>query len=194
MSFSILSGNLILNLGILFFAVFICSLGIPGGFVWLVSSGALSSNLFELIIVMTTGAAAAILGDFSAYFIAKKFSVRLLPKLRKWRLFKDKEEAIKGKFIVSDFSIIFFSRFLFTEICAIVSYISGLEQIKKRKFLIAVIPGEIIYAIFYPIIGFFFKETWNDITILITNITTILLIIIIMIIIIVRYKITHQKK
>ncbi len=185
----------LLSLGILFFLVFLSSLGFPGGIVSLAAAGALAGSFEQLILVMIAGILGAILGDVLAYEAARKFSRFVSSGLKKFMFSTDKESGIERKIAKSEFSIIFFSRFLFTALCAPVSYISGLLSVKRKKFLIPVVSGEILYGAIYPILGFSFKSTWNDLTNVVADIVTgITLIIIIAIIIRVLYLKRNKRK
>jgi len=179
MILSAIFGSTIINLIILFVVVFFCAFGIPGGGIWLVASGAAVNTYSDLAIVMIVGVSAAILGDFSAYMIARKFSFRLQNWLLKFKFYNKNEEKIKLQFNKSEFPILFLSRFLVQGLCAAATYVSGFLRLKMRKFLIAIIPGEMIYGISFPLLGFLFKETWNDYTNIFSDITSILLLIVV---------------
>jgi membrane protein DedA with SNARE-associated domain len=194
MIFPTISINFLFSLGLLFILVFLSSLGLPGGIISLISAGAFANNIFELILIMIIGIVAAISGDYSAYLLAEKFSSKLSPRLNKWTLFRDNEIKVRKKLDSSWFYIIFVSRFLLTELCAVISYISGFIRIGKKKFLIAVISGEILYGIIYVLIGFLFKAVWNEITTVITNAMTIIVLIIITALILYILKKVLSKK
>ena len=155
---------------ILFLWVYSSSLGIPLGALFAIMSfGALASTPQELGIVMVTVFLATVLGDLTAYGLARYFSGRIMKKIKTYR-FMEKNEALARKMLERyEIKIIFFTRFALTGLCSIVSYLSGLQKINKKKFLLAVILGEGIYTIIYPLIGFFFKETWNELIQIISN-------------------------
>jgi len=192
MILSAIFGTTVINLIILFVVVFFCAFGSSGGAIWLVASGAGASTTYELMLVMIVGASAAILGDFSAYLIARKFSLRLQVWLRKFKFFSKNEAEVKSKFNSSEFFILFFSRFFFQEICAAATYISGFLRLKIRKFLIAIVPGELIYGTTFPLIGFLFKETWIEYT-TIFNDVTILILLAIVAYFLIRWSIKYYK-
>ena len=175
MILSAIFGTTIINLIVLFVVVFFCAFGIPGGGVWLVASGAAANTSSDLLIIIIVGVSAAILGDFSAYMIARKFSFRLQNWLRKFKFYSKNEGEVKLKFNQSEFFILFFSRFLVQGLCAAATYVSGFLRLKIRKFLIAIVPGEAIYGSAFPLIGFLFKETWKDYTNIFNDVAAILL-------------------
>jgi membrane protein DedA with SNARE-associated domain len=174
MILSAIFGTTLINLIILFVIVFFCAFGIPGGVIWLVASGAAASTTSELTLVVIVGVSAAILGDFTAYMLARKFSFRLQDWLKKFSFYSKNEAEVHSKFNQSEFYILFFSRFMFQGLCAAATYISGFLRLRIRKFLIAIVPGEIIYGAAFPLIGFFFKETWKDYTNIFSDVTAIL--------------------
>jgi len=175
MILSAIFGATLINLIILFVVVFFCAFGIPGGGIWLVASGAAANNISELMLVMVVGVSAAILGDFTAYMLARKFSFKLQNWLRKFHFYSKNEAEVHAKFNQSEFYILFLSRFLVQGLCAAATYVSGFLRLRIRKFLIAIIPGEMIYGISFPLLGFFFKETWNDYTTVFSDVTAFLL-------------------
>lgn len=175
----LISGINLVNLSILFIWIFITSLGVPGGVVAMVSSGALANSFIELIPVILITVSAAILGDITAYELARKFSLRLSKKLIKFKFFKNNEIKSRDLLKKHEFSFVFFTRFALIGLCAVVSYISGFERLNRKKFYMAVISGEIIYASLYPIIGFIFKETWNDLVNIIQDILIIVVLIVV---------------
>jgi membrane protein DedA with SNARE-associated domain len=175
MALSIISGNYVLNLGIIFIWNFLGSLGAPGGMVLLLSSGALADNLFELATVMAIGVVSSILGDLVAYEAARKFSTYVSSRLANFKSFREGELKVRMVFEKSAYPLIFVTRFAILSLCTVVSYISGFEKLKRKKFYIAMISGEILYGVSYPLIGYVFKESRGDILVLIINATAILL-------------------
>lgn len=183
----------LITLGILFILAFLASLGAPGALVWMLYSGALANSFLELIPVILTTAAAAILGDIVAYELAKRFSLALPSRLMKFKFYKSSEIKARELFQKSGFFVVFLTRFAFTGLGAVVNYISGFEKIKRKKFLIAVVSGEIIYGIIYPLMGFIFKETWNDLVNVIGDIIVILVSIIIAMFLVAAYMKKRKK-
>ncbi len=198
MILSVLFGTTTTNLVVLFVVVFFCAFGVPGGVIWLVATGAAANTPSELAVVMLVGSSAAILGDFSAYMLARKFSLRLQRWLERFRFYRKNEPRVKSGFEKSEFFILFFSRFLIQSLCAAATYVSGFLRLKKRKFLAAIVPGEIIYGCAFSLLGFFFEETWKDYTTLIGDIVTLLFLAVVVFFLIrwaVRYyKLSHKAK
>jgi membrane protein DedA with SNARE-associated domain len=197
MILSAIFGASTINLIILFTIVFFCAFGFPGGVLWLVASGAGANTPFELSLVMIVGASAAILGDFTAFMLARKFSLKLQKRLRKFKFYRNNETHVKLKFNKSEFFLLFFSRFLFQSLCAATTYVSGFLRLKIKKFLFAIVPGEIIYGMAFPLLGFLFKETWKDYTNIVSDIAALLLLIIFsyyFISWVIRYYKTRRKK
>ena len=70
---------------------------------------------------------------------------------------------------------IFLSRFLVTGIGASVNYISGLELYSLKRFAFFVVTGEILYSVELLFLGYFFKETFEEIANLFTNFSTLII-------------------
>jgi membrane protein DedA with SNARE-associated domain len=152
------------SLGILFAVIFISSLGVPGATFWMLSAGALASSASDLVAVMIVVAMAAILGDLTAYELARRFSLPVSKLLRRFRIYRKNEQKVRSRLARSEFSLVFFTRFLLTALCSIVSYVSGFMRLSRARFAAAVVAGESLYGILYPALGFMFKETWRDLS------------------------------
>jgi len=168
-----------LNFALLFIVCFASSLGFPGGDIWLVSTGALAATSSDLIPVISVGFVAALLGDLAAYLLAYRFSSSVYRFLNRYKKFKENELSIRLRLAKSEFALVFLSRFLLTGLGAAVSYISGFTRLNRRKFIVAAILGDILYAAIYILLGFFFKEVWMDLTSIINEIVASILLLII---------------
>jgi len=153
----------------IFIWTFFSAFGLYGGGVLLISSGALASNLSELLVIMIIGAVAAILGDIATYEVARAFSPYFARLVSKFKFFRKSEVKARELLDGSQFLWVFFTRFVITTLGPVVNYIGGFTKMKRKKFFAAVISGEILYAILYPALGFVFKETWNDLSNIITD-------------------------
>ena len=176
---SAISGLNLINLSIILIWTFLASLGVPGGLVWIISSGALANNIMELIIIMIVSAIGSIVGDLTAYEVARRYSSPLYTGLSKLKFFRNGESKSRVLFKRYGFSLIFFSRFAITGLCVAVSYISGFEKLNRKKFISAVVFGELLYGLIYPLMGFVFKETWIDLASVIQDVLVIAVLIII---------------
>jgi len=180
MIFPIFSWISLLNFGLLFILTLLGSLGlVPGTLIWIASSAAMASSLSDVLLIIIIVSLAAIIGDIIAYEIARKFSFAISSWLSKFKSFQKGEHKARNMLKKHEFSIVFLSRFLLTSLDVIVSYISGFERIDRKKYIIAVILGEILYALMYTVAGFMFKETWVELTSVIGDITWILVFVII---------------
>ncbi len=169
----------LLNLGIVFIWTVGSSFGIPGAMVYLVSAGAIAKSIQEVMIIILICFCAAVIGDITAYSLARKFSSTLSITLRKFKFFSMGEIESRNLLKKYAFSAVFLTRFFLTGLCAVVSYISGFEKLNRKKFIFAVLGGELIYASIFPLIGFVFKEMWNDIIAVLNDILIIFILIII---------------
>jgi len=172
-----IAGLSIASLIVLFFYGLLGSLGLPGGSLTLIAFGSLSGNITALIFVIIISFIAAVLGDILAYELARKLSDDFRNKLRKFSFFMNNELKAKNLLNKYEFPIIFFTRFALISLCVVVSYVSGFEKINRRKFILAVITGEILYAIIYPLIGFIAGEVFSSILSTINDVIIVILLV-----------------
>jgi membrane protein DedA with SNARE-associated domain len=145
----------------------------------IVSFGANTSNLSDLIILILVVYSATLIGDISIYFIAKYFSKRVLKFVRRFKWYKKHEKRYKKLLNKYGFWIVFVSRFLVSEVCLVVNYISGFERFNSKKFISAVILGELVFSVLYVLFGYLFKDTWTYLLGLVQNSIRIILLILI---------------
>ena len=194
-SISIISGINPINLAVLFIFVFFSSFGFPGGLVAMISSGAIAGSFWDILIIIIIAAIAAILGDILAYELARKFSTFIKKRLQKYKFYLKGEIRARSLIGKYEFFSVFITRFLLTGLCAITSYISGFEKLNRKKYLLAVISGEILYAIIYTILGYIFRLAWNDLITFLDNIVIItILIAAAVVLVIVIYRIRKRRK
>lgn len=139
----------------LFFWVLTGALGVPGSTIGIMLFGSLATKISSLFSVIIIVYIAVVLGDIIAYELASFFSKKFRRKLRRFSFFKDNERKVKNLLERYEFSIIFFTRFAFTGLCQVTSYVCGFEKVNRKKFVVAVLIGEILFAINYSLIGFF---------------------------------------
>ncbi len=154
-----------LNIGsaiLLFFWVFAGSLGIPGGAITMIAYGSLAGSVSKLILFIIISFVAAVIGDILAYELARRLSNKLRNKLRNFSFFRNNEPKVRSLLNKYGFYIIFFTRFGLVNLCAVTSYVSGLEKINRKKFIFAVISGEFLFAIIYPLMGYTLGEIFSN--------------------------------
>jgi membrane protein DedA with SNARE-associated domain len=194
-SISIISGINPMNLAVVFILVFLSSFGFPGGLVAMISSGAIANSFWNIILIIIIAAIAAILGDILAYELARKFSLRIKRRLQRYRFYIKGETKAKSLTIKYEFFSVFITRFFLTGLCAITSYLSGFEKLNRKKYIIAVISGEILYAVIYVTLGYVFRLAWNDLVSILNNIIIItILIAAAVVLVFIIYRIRKKKK
>lgn len=127
----------------------------------LVSFGASASGIPKLLLLMLITYVAASLGDITIYLITRRFSNKVLKLLKKFKLYHKNNKRARLLLKKYGFWIILVSRFTLTEICLIMNYVAGFTKFNKKKFVTAVLLGELIYAIAFTLFGYIFKDTWN---------------------------------
>ena len=150
------------GLVVLFFWILIGSLGLPGGTVEMIAVGSLATGIYSLIIVILISFAASVAGDILAYELARKLSGRLRSKLVTFSFFESNEKKARSLLNKYGFYMVFLSRFALISLCQVMSYVSGLEKYNRKKFIIAVVSGELLFAIIYPLIGFAVGEVFGN--------------------------------
>jgi membrane protein DedA with SNARE-associated domain len=135
---------------------------------------------------------AASVGDIAAYELAKFFSERFRSKLRRFSFFRDNEKKARKLLKKHEFSIVFWTRWLFFALCAVVSYVAGFEEIDRKKFITAVLVGEFLYAVVHSVIGYFLGEVINNLISTVTNLT-LLLALLAVVIYLIRYFVKKRK-
>lgn len=159
---SIFSGLSLISLGIVFGWALISSFGVPGDFAGIITVIALSNSLSDVIIITLFALLGAITGDILSYELARNFSPYITKKLKKFKFYTNNEEKVRRLLNKYEFAYVFWTRFTVTGLGVVLNYLSGLEKIDRKKFIMATILGEIVYAIIYGILGYAFKETFND--------------------------------
>lgn len=138
----------------LFLWVLTGALGVPGSTVGIIIFGSLATKISSLIPIIIIVYIAVVIGDIIAYELASFFSKKFRKKLRKFSFFRDNEKKVKKLLEKYEFSIILFTRFALTGLCQVTSYVCGFEKVNRKKFIIAVLIGELLFAILYSLIGF----------------------------------------
>lgn len=126
------------------------------------SFAAFATSVDGLIYLILLVLAATVLGDLSAYFITRRFSDKLEKWMKKFRWYSKHEEKYRAKFNEYGFIFVFLTRFLITGAGLVVNYVSGFEKMDKKKFISAVILGQLVAALLYTLIGYIFKDTWTE--------------------------------
>lgn len=188
-----IAGLGITSLLFLFFYILIGSLGLPGGTVTMIGFGSLAGSFSGLVIVILISFIAAVFGDILAYELARRLSEQFRSKLRRLSFFVNNELKAKNLLDKYGFIIIFFTRFALISLCVVVSYISGFEKISRKKFILAVITGEFLFAIIYPLIGFVAGEIFSS---MLTTINDIIIVILLVVLVFyfIRFLIKRRRK
>ena len=145
-----------------FLLVISSSFGFPGGIITMIALGSLCKDIPSLILVMGVAFFASVFGDMLAYELARRISDKVEKRLRKFNFFVDNEQKARRLLSRYGFWIIFFTRFALVGLCAVISYICGLEKYNRKKFFLAVLAGEFFYALIYPLLGFTVGEVFSN--------------------------------
>lgn len=184
-----MTGISVLGLITIFLLQIAGSFGFPGGSLTLIAFASSITNLSSLLVFTIVVFIAAALGDIAAYEVAKFFSEEFRWKLRKFSFFKDNEEKARKLLKEHEFSIVFWTRWLFFALCAVVSYVAGFEEIDRKKYIFAVLIGEFLYALVHSLAGYFLGEVINNLISTVTDFTLLLASLVVVV-----YLINYMRK
>lgn len=162
---------------ILFFGAILAQLGIPVGIMFFIMfAGALTTNFVDLLPTFLIVLAGEVIGDLSAYHIGKNLShlsaiQKIFQKPHINYLMQKSGNFLKKH---GDSSV-FITRFVVFGLGPYLNYLVGLQRYSIKKFILAVIAGEILYATELLLLGYIFKDTFEDIVIIISNFSTLII-------------------
>lgn len=162
---------LVWGLPILLLLIFLGQLGLPlGTLLFLCWYGSTLTHPESLFWVIPTLMIPAILGDYVAYYIARRYRSQVLSFInlrpRAARQFSRGESLIHRK----GGEIVFITRFLIFGLGPVVNYLMGLRSYSRFSFLVWVALGEFIYISEFILLGYLFRDTWQELLIIITDI------------------------
>lgn len=158
------------SLLILFMITFLASFAIPTApAFFIVSLAALSKTNNELILIILVTLFATISGDFLTYLFAYKLKDKFSSYLNKISTSNDLERLFSKYGIYA----IFLSKFIFLALGPLFNYYAAIKKMSFKRFLFPMVLGETVYSILFPLIGLFFRETWQDMISLVNNFSII---------------------
>ncbi|MFA5993563.1 MAG: VTT domain-containing protein [Parcubacteria group bacterium] len=152
-----------------FAAIFAASFAIPtGAIIVIVSFASVAGGWSDFLILILLSLAATISGDYGAYWVARYFRRRFNSILEEVGWMKNKLSLVEKLFDKYASHTVFLTRFLFG-MGPYVNFFSGLRAMPRGQFLKAVVLGELVYCLFYILIGYVFHETWQTVIILVRD-------------------------
>lgn len=166
----------------MFFVPFLAQMGIPiGAMFFILYSGSIALGYIELTNLFFIILGGAIFGDICSYFFARKFSEnKAFSNILKKRKIKKIHNKVNLFFDKHGSSSIFITRFLITGIGPYLNYVLGLNKYNFKKFSFYIFIGEILYALELLIIGYIFRDTFEDIMNMFLDFSYIILILIVL--------------
>ena len=104
-----------------------------------------------------------------AYWLATRLRKPLFTLLRRFSSFSKAELPTRNLLGKYGFLTVFITRFVIISLGAAASYLSGLENLDRKKYFLAVVSGELLYAIIYPTLGYFGGAIFGDLIRAISN-------------------------
>lgn len=149
-------------------------------------------NYIQLLKVMGFAGLGAFLGDTTGYLIGRFGAGKIIIKISKF-FFKHKIELkVAEKYIEKHGGkTIFFGRFT-SFLRAFAPFMAGMGRMPIKKFLFYDFIGAVPWAIGFSLLGFIFRESWEQIHSLLGK--TSIIAIIIAVVIIVIYKKRREKQ
>lgn len=141
-----------------------------GPMFFIMFAGALVGNVYDLAILFFIVLVSSILWDISGYMIGKKFThvsifQRFLHRKKVQSVYEKTQEFFQEKWEIA----IFFTRFLVTGLWAPINYMLGIQWFHFRKFVYYVILWEILYAWELLILGYIFRDTFEQVLNIFSN-------------------------
>lgn len=173
---------------VLYILPIITQVGVPLGITfYIMYYGSMMLSYFDLFIFIITISISFLIGDSIAYYLGKRYGERPLNYISK--KINLNGVIVKTKKIVNKnlFFSVLFTRTIFLGGSPILNYLLGIEKLVLKKFLFVIFIGEIIYVSIFSSIGFFLKDLWANVYLLIQDIVSIIGIVI-LIFILVRYS------
>ncbi len=168
-------------LALFFLIVYAASFAIPtGAMFFIISLGASLISFIDYFWVVLITLLATIAGDISTYLVSRIFREKIHGFLSKYKWFLKREKEAQRQYHKHGAYAVFITRFFAAPIGPFLNYISGFQKLKFRKFFVAVVSGEIIYSASYVGFGFFFKETWRDLIVLVNDFTILFVLIVVL--------------
>ncbi len=156
---------------VLLIIVFVAQLGLPvGSTFFLMWYGSTLNSISSLAIAIIATICVAILGDITAYSLGKQFSSQLKHAEQRYQWLADKARQSQTLLDRYDVWIIWLSRFLITGLGPFVNYILGSKKYPLKKFIFWVFLGETIFALELLYFGYHFKESWEDLLALVSDV------------------------
>jgi membrane protein DedA with SNARE-associated domain len=144
-------------------AVFLTSAGIPlpGVAIILVSGSLAASGNHNLIFLFFLITICSVAGDLVDYFLGVKLGMTLIERLSKQSKFvKRTVSGVKHFFEKWSAISIFLTRWLITPLGPTVSVLAGITKYPFRRFLLFDVIGEMLSAVIFLGLGYFFSVDW----------------------------------
>jgi membrane protein DedA with SNARE-associated domain len=137
---------------------------LPSGTVVTASSAFAVQGYMSLPAVLIIAILGNVAGDNCGYWIARRYGIEALHKLRLSRFINaEKREMINKEIDSHPVIIIYLSRFM-TGIAPTVNVVSGLTKLSYKKFLTFEFLGECTEVAFFVTLGYIFGANWEYIT------------------------------
>ena len=156
-------------------------LGVPLGFTFFIMlQGSLINTHFEFVLTFIGIGTALFIGDLGAYYLGKKHGDFILKKAIKHKKLHSTINTTSKYIEKNLFVSLFLTRTALIGLIFVSNYLFGFRQIKLIKLLPLLILAEIWYAFIFLGIGYFFKDIWEYLFNLISEVSQILVLLIIL--------------
>jgi len=169
----------------LFIVPFLSQLWVPlWAMFFILFTGSITNSLSELFTLFLIILVWVIIWDILSYFFGKKlfnlkFFQYFINKKKIKKLYAKSEKVFKKRATIS----IFISRFLITWVGPMLNYIAWLQWFSFKKFSLFITLWEVLYVWEFLILGYFFRDTIDEVFGIISNFGLVLLLLLILYII-----------
>ena len=157
---------------------FLGQIGLPlGGMFFILYAGSQVNSPTDFLIFFLIVWLSEMIGDVGSYVIGRKlYDTAFVKKILLKKKIKSMFEKSRSFFDKHGNISVFFSRFAVTAVGPYLNYIAGLEAYDFGKFLLYVTFGEVLYAFELLLLGYLFKETFDEIIVLFTDLSLLVIV------------------
>ena len=176
---------LLYKYGAIFLISFLAALSfpLPSTAILIASAFFSTEGYLNFTFVFLIGLFGNIFGDLAAYWLARRYGEKALIRVGLKKVLHSKTfHTLETKIVSHPYSTVIFSRFG-SSITPVVSYLSGLANMQHRKFVTAVVIGEIADTALICALGFFFGENWNAIGNIVNDIIFVVALLVLLVVV-----------
>jgi membrane protein DedA with SNARE-associated domain len=183
----------------MFFIMFFATFAIPTGAIFFLLFYASSvSSVDSLLLLMLFTFLGSVIGDISSFFLARRFRVPFQRFINSRRSLRNRELKAERFFHRHGCKSIFLTKFIASGIGPFFNYYAGLKHFSVRRFVVAVVMGEFVYAVGFALLGYVYRDTWQDIISLVGDFSFLIIVLLVLFYVVFHlvkhYRGVHKSK